>query len=86
MAKNIADPISSIDCVKIYGSGDSNGVSAISGNVPVVMQQVLDTMKETTGVDMSDIIRSQTINAKTDRNILIEGVKGGTVEVDLDTL
>ena len=86
MAKNIADPISSIDCVKIYGSGESNGVSAISGNVPVVMQQVLDTMKETTGVDMSDIIRSQTINAKTDRNILIEGVNSGKVEVDLDKL
>lgn len=86
MAKNIADPISSIDCVKIYGSGDSNGVSAISGNVPVVMQQVMDTMKETTGVDMSDIIRSQTINAKTDRNILIEGINSGRVEVDLDTL
>ena len=85
MAKNVAEPISSIDSVKIYG-GDGNGVSGLSNNVPVVIKKTFDTVSDVTGVDMSKILKSHTINAKTDRNLLIEGIKSGSIEVDNDKL
>ena len=55
IAKAVAEPISSISDVKIIGSG-SQGVSDISGNVPIVMAQVMETVKEATGVDLQDVI------------------------------
>lgn len=65
MAKAIAEPISSIDKVTVIG-GDSNGVSDMAGNVPAVLMKVMESMKETTGVDLKG-----SKEAKTDRNITI---------------
>ena len=63
IAKAVAEPISSISDVKIIGSG-SQGVSDISGNVPIVMAQVMETVKEATGVDLQDVIHANTYDAK----------------------
>lgn len=49
IAKSVAEPLTSIEKVSIIG-GDSSGVSQVSNNVPVVMQQVFETVKETTGL------------------------------------
>lgn len=70
IAKNVAQPLSAIDKVSIIG-GDASGVS---GNVPVLMAQTMQTVKEATGIDMADIVRANSINAKTDRNINIHGL------------
>ena len=72
MAENIAKPMSNIDNINIYGS---SGVEAagISENVPVLMQKTMDTLSQATGVDMKDILKSQTIQAKTDKNINMDG-------------
>ena len=70
MAKAIAEPISSIDKVTVIG-GDSNGVSDMAGNVPAVLMKVMESMKETTGVDLKGIIEANSKEAKTDRNITI---------------
>lgn len=59
--------------VSIIG-GDASGVSGVSGNVPVLMAQTMQTVKEATGIDMADIVRANSINAKTDRNINIHGL------------
>ena len=79
MAKNVADPIKAIDNVTIYGGGDGNGVSGVSANVPMVIKQTFDTVSNATGVDLSNILKAHTINAKTDRNIEL---KGGSVDVE----
>ena len=66
MAAEIAKPLASIDNVSIYGGGaaDGSGVSGISGNVPVIMKQVFDTMSEATGVDFTEIMKANTYDAK----------------------
>ena len=74
MAAEIAKPLSQIDKINIYGTGDgSNGASQISGNMPIVMKQVFDTMSEATGVDFSEIMRAGTYDAKVNRNVNLSG-------------
>jgi len=75
MAAEIAKPLSTIDKVNIYGgSGADNGVSSMSGNLPLVMQQVMDTMTEATGVDMREIIKAGTYDAKVNKNVNVNGL------------
>lgn len=71
IVEGVAKPISAIKDVKIYsGAGDGqNGISTLSGNVPVAIRQAFDVLKSATGVDMADIMRAGTIEAKTTRNI-----------------
>ena len=89
VAESVAKPISSIKDVNIYsGGGAEGGVTAMSGNVPVAIKQVFDVLKNTTGVDMGDIMRAGTIQAKTTRNInlddqareAVDGIIGNPVE------
>ena len=68
VVENVAKPISAIKDVNIY-SGDGQGISAMSGNVPVAIKQAFDVLKSATGVDMADIMRAGTIEAKTTRNV-----------------
>lgn len=70
IAKSVAQPLSSIDKVSIIG-GDASGVSGVSGNVPILMAQTMQTVKEATGIDMGEIVRANSIQAKTNRNINI---------------
>lgn len=72
VAQQVAEPMKSIDSVNIYGT-DGKGVTQMSGNVPVLIKQVFDTVTEATGVDLKDVMRGGTIQAKTDRNIDIKG-------------
>ena len=70
VVENVAKPISSIKDVSIYsGSGDGAGITAMSGGVPVAIKQAFDVLKSATGVDMADIMRAGTIEAKVNRNV-----------------
>ena len=70
MAAEIAKPLSSIDKINIYGgNGSDSGASQISGNLPVVMKQVFDTMSEATGVNFTEIMKANTYDAKVTKNI-----------------
>ena len=71
MAGRVSDAIKSIDGVTIYGTNGSE-VSQMSSNVPVLIKQTMDVVSEATGVDMRGIIRANSIEARTDRNIGIE--------------
>ena len=74
MAAEIAKPLGQIDKINIYGTGDgTNGASQISGNMPIVMKQVFDTMSEATGVDFTEIMRAGTYDAKVNKNIKLDG-------------
>lgn len=68
VVENVAKPISAIKDVNIY-SGDGQGIAAMSGNVPIAIKQAFDVLKSATGVDMADIMRAGTIEAKTTRNV-----------------
>lgn len=69
VAESVAKPLSSIDSVNIYGTTSDSGISGVSGNIPVMMKQVFDTMSEATGVDMRDILKAKTLEAQTTRNV-----------------
>ena len=84
MAAEIAKPLSQIDKINIYSTGDGTGdtgASQISGNMPVIMKQVFDTMSEATGVDFTEIMRAGTYDAKVTRNINLNGA-GAAVTVE----
>ena len=72
VAKSIAEPMSKIGDIKIYGT-HGNEASGVASNVPSVIKQTFDVMKDVTGVDMADIMKANTIDAKVDRNINISG-------------
>ena len=71
VVENVAKPISSIKDVHVYRGGQDTGagVAAMSGGVPVAIKQAFDVLKSATGVDMADIMRAGTIEAKVNRNI-----------------
>ena len=75
IAGKIAEPLSQIDKITIIGGGNDsdNGVGSIAGNVPVVMARLFESMKETTGVDLAEIIKSDTYDAKFSRNVNLTG-------------
>lgn len=74
VAESVARPMGQIGDVTIYGTTGSE-VSGMSQNVPAVMKQSFDIVKDVTGVDMADVMRASTIDAKTNHNIVVEGVK-----------
>ncbi len=71
VVENVAKPIAAINDVHVYSSGQDNGagVAAMSGGVPVAIKQAFDVLKSATGVDMADIMRAGTIEAKVNRNV-----------------
>ena len=71
VVENVAKPIASIKDVHVYSGGQDTGagVAAMSGGVPVAIKQAFDVLKSATGVDMADIMRAGTIEAKVNRNI-----------------
>lgn len=69
VAESVAKPISAIDNMNVYG-GDA---STVSGNVPAVIKQTFDVVKSATGVDMSDVMKAETYDAKVNKNYDIKG-------------
>jgi len=59
VAAKVAEPLTTINDVHVYGTSGSEA-AGISGNVPVVMRQTMEVIKEATGVDMAKIMESNT--------------------------
>lgn len=72
---NIAKPLESIDKVTIIdgGSGE-NGVGTFSGNVPSVLAKTIESIKETTGFDLTEVMKANTYDAKTTKNVNFTGL------------
>ena len=78
MAKAIAEPLSTIDKVTIIDGGTGQGVSSIGNNVPVILAKTIESVKETTGVDITEIMKANTYDAKVNKNINITGLENST--------
>ena len=79
MAAEIAKPLSTIDKVTIIDSGtgaDGTGVSSMGSYVPSVLAQTIESVKETTGIDIREIMRANTYDAKVNKNITVNGLDG----------
>ena len=72
VAQSVAEPMSQIKDVRIYGNSGAE-IQGISQNVPAVMQKTFDIVKETTGVDLADVMRAETIDAKVTKNVNLNG-------------
>ena len=80
VAGKIAEPLSRIESIRIIGGGSgdgSDGIASVAGNVPVVMAKLFESMKETTGVDLAEIMRADTYDAKVTRNVNLSGLPEG---------
>mgnify|MGYP000600409673 CR=1 FL=1 len=40
------------------------------------LQKTIESIKETTGFDITDVMKANTIQAKTDKNISVDGLEG----------
>lgn len=82
VAAKIAEPLGQIDKITIIGGdGGANGVDQVAGNVPAVMAKLFESMKEATGIDLSEIIKADTYDAKVNRNVNLSGLDNVNVLV-----
>jgi flotillin len=76
IAKAIAEPISAIDKVTVIDSGNGeSGVSAVGGYTPAVLAKVIESVKETTGFDLTETMKASTYDAKVNRNVNLNGME-----------
>lgn len=77
MAKAIAEPLSTIDKVTIIDGGQGNGgVGQMGSYVPTVLAKTIESVKEATGIDLAEIMRADTYDAKVTKNINVTGLEG----------
>lgn len=75
MAKAIAEPLSTIDKVTIIDSGNGDsGVGSMGGYVPQVLAKTIESVKETTGLDITEIMKADTYDAKVNKNVTVSGI------------
>ncbi len=76
VAAKIAEPLGQIDKITIIGGGEGagNGVDQVAGNVPAVMAKLFESMKEATGIDLAEIVKADTYDAKVNRNVNVTGL------------
>ncbi len=70
-AKNVATPLSAIDNMNVYGTS-GNDAASVSGAVPTVIKQTFDVIESATGVNLASIMKANTIEAKTTRNVKLD--------------
>lgn len=70
IAEAVAKPLGAISDIHVYGTNGQEA-AGLSGNMPVVIKQTTDVIKQTTGVDLGQIMEnnSQVIAAGADVNV-----------------
>lgn len=80
IAARIAEPLQQIDKITIIG-GNADGVASVADNVPTVMAKMMESMKEATGIDLGEIVRAGTYDAKVNRNLNVN--MDGSIQTDV---
>ncbi|MBU9738694.1 flotillin family protein [Diplocloster agilis] len=75
IAGKIAEPLTQIDKITIIEGSNGDGVGNVAGNVPVVMSKVFESLKETVGIDLAEIVKADSYDAKVNRNVNITGLE-----------
>ena len=85
MAASIAKPLESIDKVTIIDGGHGgSGVDTMGSFVPSVLARTIETMKEVTGLDLVDVMKASTYDAKVNRNVTVQGDPQGAVKTAMN--
>lgn len=84
IAGKIAEPMKQIDKITIIGGGSNGagGVGDVAGQVPVVMSKLFESMKETVGIDLGEVIKANTYDAKVNKNITVSGLPEVNVDIN----
>lgn len=82
-----AKPVGDIDSINIYSAGgnaDGTGMpkDAVTGIAPQSIKAAFDMVKSVTGVDLADVMRADTYEAKVNRNVTIDGAVPVSAEQD----
>ena len=82
-AQAIAEPMSKIGNVTVIGGGESgSGVDAMTRSAVSSLKAVTEAVKDTVGFDLTKVMEAQTIDAKTRRDVTLNG--GGAIDVQLN--
>lgn len=74
IAASIAQPMSQIDKITIIDGGVGNsGVAQVGDFVPSALTKTIEAVRETTGFDLVEVMKAETLAGKTDRNIDVKG-------------
>ena len=82
-----AKPMESIDNINIYSAGngsDGSPTGSVTAITPAVLKQTFDIIKNVTGVDPSEIMKAETLEAKVTKNVNFTGLDNVT-EVHVET-
>ncbi len=81
MAMAIAKPMESIDKITIIdggAQGGQNGVTDMGSYVPNVLAKTIESVREVTGLDIVEIMKAGTYDAKVNRNINVTGLNNAS--------
>lgn len=85
MAHAIAEPLSTIDKVTIIDSGNGEtGVGTMGSYVPQVLAKTIESVKEVTGFDLTEVMKADTYEASVNKNITVAGIPD-VVKIDTPT-
>jgi len=65
----------------IDGGSGIDGVSQMGGYVPAVLAKTIESVKEATGLDIREILKAETYDAKVNRNVHVTGLDSVNVNV-----
>lgn len=74
IADAISKNVASIDSLTVYDSGMGGGVDSVGNYTPQLIKKTFDTVKSATGVDLADVMRADTIEARTTQNVTVSGL------------
>lgn len=83
MAKAIAEPVASVDKISIIDGGAGGGTNSMYNMVTGGLQKTIEAVKETTGLDLVEVMRADTYDAKVKKELTVNGVDAPTVNVDV---
>lgn len=82
-AQAVAEPMSKIGNVTVIGGGEGgSGVHAMTRSAVSSLKAVTEAVKDTVGFDLTKVMEAQTIDAKTRRDVTLNG--GGAIDVQLN--
>ena len=82
VAAEVSKNVANIGKLTVIDTGAGSAMSAVGDYSPMLMKKAFDVIKETTGFDMVDVMKSSTIEAATTRNVNVTGL-GQDVDSDV---